>query len=112
MTGPLYRIGGFCSRHRWPVIALWVVAVIAVAVAANAAGVKNSDNLSLPGTDSTSAQDLLSDHLPSQAYGTNPVVLQAASGKLNEGKSKQAVESRRRAIRTRRSSTGWPPPGG
>jgi putative drug exporter of the RND superfamily len=99
MTGPLYRIGGFCSRHHWPVIALWVVAVIAVAVAANAAGVKNSDNLSLPGTDSTSAQDLLSDHLPSQAYGTNPVVLQAASGKLNGGKNKQAVEDTVKSLR-------------
>lgn len=41
MTGPLYRIGGFCSRHHWPVIAFWVVAVIAVALAANAAGVKD-----------------------------------------------------------------------
>src|SRR4051794_34794402 len=81
VTGPLYRLGGFCSRHRWPVIGVWIAVAVAVAVVANAAGAKNSDNLSLPGTGSTSAQDLLKDHLPSQAYGTNPVVLQAKSGK-------------------------------
>jgi RND superfamily putative drug exporter len=92
MTGPLYRMGGFCSRHHWPVSATRVVLVVAVAVAAAAAGVKNSDNLSLPGTDSTTAQNLLEDHLPSQAYGTNPVVLQAHSGKLTEGENKKAVE--------------------
>jgi len=76
VTGPLYRLGRFCARHHWPVIGAWIVVAIAVAAIANAAGTQNSDNLSLPGTGSTNAQDLLQDHLPSMAYGTNPVVLQ------------------------------------
>jgi RND superfamily putative drug exporter len=75
------------------VIAAWIVVVIAVAAVANAAGTQNSDNLSLPGTGSTNAQDLLQDHLPSMAYGTNPVVLQAKSGKLTDSKNKQAIEN-------------------
>jgi RND superfamily putative drug exporter len=74
------------------VIAGWLVAVIAIAVMANVAGEKTSDNLSLPGTGSTNAQNLLKDHLPSQAYGTNPVVLQAESGKLTDSKNKKAIE--------------------
>ncbi|MBA3263044.1 MAG: MMPL family transporter [Thermoleophilaceae bacterium] len=93
MTGPLYRLGGFCSRHHWPVIGAWLVAVIAIALIANAAGEKTSDNLSLPGTGSTNAQNLLKDHLPSQAYGTNPVVLEASSGKLTDSKNKKAVKA-------------------
>jgi putative drug exporter of the RND superfamily len=99
MTGPLYRVGGFCSRHHWPVIASWVVAVIAVALIAAAAGEKTSDNLSLPGTGSTKAQDLLQDHLPAQAYGTNPVVLEAKTGKLTDSKNKQAIEDTVKSLR-------------
>jgi RND superfamily putative drug exporter len=99
MTGPLYRVGGFCSRHHWPVIAAWVIAVIAVALVANAAGEKTSDNLTLPGTGSTKAQDLLSNHLPTQANGTNPVVMKAESGKITDSKNKQAVEDTVKSLR-------------
>ena len=56
-------------------IAVWVLAVVALALGARAAGQQNSDNLSLPGTGSTNAQDLLKSKLPKQAYGTNPIVL-------------------------------------
>src|SRR5215211_2717950 len=99
MTGPLYRIGGFCSRHHWPVIGLWVAAVIAIAVVANVVGEKTSDNLTLPGTGSTNAQNLLSDHLPTQANGTNPVVMKAETGKITDSKNKQAVEDTVKSLR-------------
>src|SRR3954469_11401710 len=99
MTGPLYRLGGFCSRHHWPVIAGWLVAVIAIALVAGAAGEKTSDNLTLSGTGSTNAQNLLSDHLPTQANGTNPVVMQAQSGKITDSKNKQAVEDTVKSLR-------------
>jgi RND superfamily putative drug exporter len=92
MAGPLYRLGGCCSRHHWPVIVAWLAAVIALALAGQAAGTRNSDNLSLPGTGSTKAQDLLTAKLPSQAYGTNPIVLEAETGKLTSSKNKKAVK--------------------
>jgi putative drug exporter of the RND superfamily len=92
MAGPPYRMGGLCSRHHWPVIAAWILVVVALALAGRAVGEQNSDNLSLPGTGSTRAQDLLAANLPNEAYGSNPVVLQAPSGKLTSGKNKQAVE--------------------
>ena len=75
MAGPLYRIGGFCSRHHWPLIAAWVLAVVALALVGRAVGEQNSDNLSIPGTGSTKAQDLLAANLPNEAYGSNPVML-------------------------------------
>ena len=99
MTGPLYRLGGFCSRHHWPVIGLWIAAVIAIAVVANVVGEKTSDNLTLPGTGSTNAQNLLSDHLPTQANGTNPVVMKAETGKITDSKNKQAVEDTVKSLR-------------
>ena len=86
MTGPLYAIGRFCSRHHWPVIAAWIVAAIALLAISQAAGSKTSENLTLPGTDSTTATELLEDNLPEQAYGSNPLVFEAPQGKLSEAK--------------------------
>src|SRR5215204_4251388 len=93
MTGPLYRVGWFCTRHHWVVIAAWVLAVVALALGARAAGEQNSDNLSLPGTGSTKAQDLLQSKLPKQAYGTNPIVLEAGKRKLTSSSNSKAVDA-------------------
>jgi putative drug exporter of the RND superfamily len=92
MTGPLYHLGGFCARHHWPVIAAWILVAIALAVGSNAAGKQTSDNLTLSGTGSTEAQDLLQAKLPKQAYGSNPVVLEAEKGKLTDSANKKAVD--------------------
>ncbi len=91
MTGALYRLGRGCAKHHWPVIAIWVVVTIALAVGGRIVGASNNDNLSLPGTGSTNAQNLLQDNLPAQANGTNPVVLQAAKGKLTDSANSKAV---------------------
>jgi RND superfamily putative drug exporter len=92
VTGPLYVIGRFCSRHHWPVIAAWVVLAIALLAIANAAGSKTSENLTLPGTDSTTATELLEDNLPEQAYGSNPLVFEAPQGKLSQAKYATAID--------------------
>ena len=77
MTGPLYAIGRFCSRHHWLTIAVWVVAAVALVLIGQAGESKTNDNLTLPGTDSTVATELLEDNLPEQAFGSNPLVFQA-----------------------------------
>ncbi len=92
MTGPLYAIGRFCSRHHWPVIGAWLVLAIALVLIGQAGGSKTSENLTLPGTDSTIATELLEDNLPEQAYGSNPLVLEAPRGaKLTDPKYSAAV---------------------
>ncbi|HYH53476.1 MAG TPA: MMPL family transporter [Solirubrobacterales bacterium] len=91
MTGPLYAIGRFCSRNHWPVIGAWVILAIALLAIGQAAGSKTSENLTLPGTDSTLATELLEDDLPQQAYGSNPLVLEAPQGKLADSKYAQGV---------------------
>jgi RND superfamily putative drug exporter len=92
MTGPLYAIGRFCSRHHYPVIAAWIVLALGLLAIGTATGSKTSENLTLPGTDSTKATELLEDDLPEQAYGSNPLVFEAPQGKLTEQKYKAAVE--------------------
>ncbi len=93
MTGPLYAIGRFCSRHHYPVIAVWLVLAIALVAISSAAGSKTSENLTLPGTGSTIATELLEENLPEQAYGSNPLVFEAPAGKkLTEPKYAAAIE--------------------
>jgi RND superfamily putative drug exporter len=91
VTGALYRIGRFCSRHHWPVIAVWVIVTIALALAGRVVGDANNDNLSLPGTGSTNAQNLLDESLPDQANGTNPIVLKSDDGKLTDSANSKAI---------------------
>ena len=93
MTGPLYAIGRFCSRHHWPVIGLWLIAAVALVLAGQASGSKTNDNLTLPGTDSTNATNLLENNLPQQAYGSNPLVIASTGGaKLTQPEYASAID--------------------
>ena len=77
MTGLLYGLGRFCVRRRWIVLGVWLVILVALAGWARTLGTDVNDNLTLPGTGSQAATDLLSERFPSQANGTNPVTLRA-----------------------------------
>jgi putative drug exporter of the RND superfamily len=92
MTGPLYHLGHFCVRHRLVVIAVWFVAFIALIAGARVVGSNTNDNLTLPGTDSQKATDLLDDKFPEQANGTVPIVFVAPAGhKLDESKYQDSI---------------------
>ena len=92
MTAPLYAIGRFCSRHHWPTIAVWLVAAIVLVVVGQASGDKTNDNLTLPGTGSTMATELMEENLPEQAYGSNPLAFESKAGPLTEPEYARAIE--------------------
>jgi putative drug exporter of the RND superfamily len=93
VTPLLYRLGGLCVRRRWIVLIAWLAIFAALAVAARSVGPDLNDNLTLPGSDSQRASDLLAERFPSQANGTNPVVLQAPRGeKLTASKYKKPID--------------------
>src|SRR5215211_2024525 len=91
MSAALYAIGRNCVRHRWIALPVWVAILIATVLLANHFGRNTSNDLTLPGTGSTNAQDLLSADLPDQANGTNPVVMEAPNGKLTSAQNKKVV---------------------
>ena len=77
----------------------WLVVFAVLAIAARSVGPDLNDNLTLPGSDSQKAADLLTERFPSQANGTNPVVLQAPSGaKLTDAKYKQPIDDTTAAL--------------
>jgi putative drug exporter of the RND superfamily len=99
MAGVLYRLGSACARRHRVVALAWVIVAVGIAVAASAVGRKTSNNLELPGTNSTAATDLLDARMPQQANGTNPVVLEAPPGaKLTSGSSSKAVSRTVRSL--------------
>ena len=105
MAGILYHLGRACSRHHWLVIGCWVLAAVGLALIARGVGDKTSDDLSLPGTESTAAQDVLRSRLPHQAYGTNPLALKAGSGKLTDSRNKQAIDETVSNLRAKKGVT-------
>jgi RND superfamily putative drug exporter len=91
VTGPLYALGRFSSRHHWPTIAVWLVLAIGLVAAGQAAEDKTNDNLTLPGTDSTIATELLEEDLPAQAFGNNPLVIESTGAAITTPKYRAAV---------------------
>ena len=73
-------------------IAAWIVIAVAVHVVAASAGQDWNDNLTLPGTGSTRATDLLQAKLPQQAYGNIPLALKDLNGTLGDADSKDAID--------------------
>ena len=91
MTGVLYRIAQFCVRRKFIVLAVWLVAAVALVAISHRMGDNTNDNLSLPGTDSQRATDVLARSFPIQANGISPIVLHARNGKLTDSKYSGAV---------------------
>jgi putative drug exporter of the RND superfamily len=91
MTGVLYGIARFCVRRKFIVLAVWLVVAVAVVVVSKQMGDNTNDNLSLPGTNSQHATDILKASFPTQANGTSPIVLHAPNGKLTDSKYSGAV---------------------
>jgi RND superfamily putative drug exporter len=91
VTGVLYAVGRFSVRRRFVVLGVWFVVTVALVAVSHTLGDNTNDNLSLPGTDSQKAADILAKSFPSQANGTSPIVLHASSGKLTDSKYASAV---------------------
>ena len=100
MTGGLYRLGRICVRRRWIVLAGWLSCSRCWRCSARSLGPNVSDNLTLPGTDSNAATNLLEQRFPSQANGINPVVLRAPKGeKLTASKFKTPIDDTVKALK-------------
>lgn len=99
MARLLRRLGRFCARHGIVVVVAWVAILAGVIGAVGAVGAQTDNDLSLPGTDSQAAKDLLQDRFPPQQNGANPIVFDISSGRLGDDGYKKAVNESVKAIR-------------
>jgi RND superfamily putative drug exporter len=70
----------WCFEHRWRVVALWLLALVAVAAISATAGTRFNTDLSLPGTDSQAAASVLAASYPAASGESDQVVIQATHG--------------------------------
>ena len=91
VTGPLYAIGRFCSRHHYLVIGAWILVAAVLVVAGQRSEGQTNNNLTLPGTGSTTATELLEDNLPAEAYGANPLTIVSDQGSLAQRDNQEAI---------------------
>ena len=98
MARLLYRLGRVVVLHPVIVLALWVVAAVGVTGLVRAVGAETDNNLSLPGTDSQQATDLLATEFPPQQNGSNPIIFHLSHGSVTDSASKQAIDRSYKAI--------------
>jgi len=95
-------IARWCFRHRFAVIAAWVFALIVLSVVAQAVKSDYNNSFSLPGTGSTTAQQLLSRTVPAQSGDSDTIVWRVSAGTVGDA----AVMARMNGALTRIS--GFP----
>src|SRR5215470_14253776 len=84
-------IARWCYRHRFIVLALWLVALAGVTVVNKSVGTGYSDNFALPGTESTRALHLLQSAFPQQAGESDTVVWHVTNGSVRDPAVQQPV---------------------
>jgi putative drug exporter of the RND superfamily len=89
--GALARLARACAAHGWRTIAIWVVAVVAIAGAAQTVGGSLVDDFNLPGSDTQRATDLLESRFPARSGDSADMVFAVESGRLDRGEARTAV---------------------
>ncbi len=84
-------VARWCFRHKWWVIALWVVALLGVGGASRAAGDAYSNAFSLKGTESSKVLDLMDKAIPARSGEADTVVWHVDSGSVRDASVRQRI---------------------
>ena len=77
-------IARWCFRHRFAVIAAWVLVLVGLGALSQAIKSDYNNSFSLPGTGSTAAQQLLAKAVPAQAGDSDTIVWQVSHGTVRD----------------------------
>src|SRR3990172_8573228 len=93
MASFLYRLGHFSVRHRRSVVACWMALLVGTVFAGTTFGGSTSEKLSLPGTESQQAFDLLDSRFPAQGGSSTRVVFASGSESITSTVGRAAIDS-------------------
>jgi RND superfamily putative drug exporter len=65
----LYRLGRFAFRHRWVMLGLWLLMLVAAGVAGATLSGQTTSSFSIPGTPAQEAADLMAERAPQLSEG-------------------------------------------
>src|SRR3954466_14575990 len=80
----------WCFTHKFIVLGAWIAALVAIGGLKASAGSGYTDSFSLPGTESTTALNLLTDNFKTEATDTNQVVFSAKN--VNDPQFKARIQ--------------------
>src|SRR3954470_17944266 len=86
----------WCFTHKFVVLAIWIAALVVLGGLTAKAGSGYTDSFSLPGTESTTALNLLTDNFNTESTDTNQVVFAARN--VNDPAAKAQIEKTLQAI--------------
>jgi RND superfamily putative drug exporter len=86
----------WCFRHKFIVLGSWIAALLVIGGLSAGAGTGYTDSFSLPGTESTTALNLLTDNFKTESTDTNQVVF--AADNVNDPATKARIEKTLDAI--------------
>jgi uncharacterized membrane protein YdfJ with MMPL/SSD domain len=96
----LYRLGNLVAAHPVIVLVLWIALAAGVTLTVKQVGADTDNNVSLPGTGSQAATDLLQAGFPPQQNGSNPIIFHIrGAGKVTDKDNKQAITDSYKAIK-------------
>ena len=99
MARMLYRLGKLVAAHPVIVLVLWIIGAAGVTLLVKAVGAETNNNVTLPGTGSQAATDLLTKGFPPQQNGANPIIFHVAKGKVTDSANKTAITDSVKAIK-------------
>ena len=86
----MVRLALACARHRRAVLAIWVLILIGLSMLSKALPAQYANNITLPGTESHAAAQILDKQFTNQSGDRSQIVFAVDSGTLNN----QATQAR------------------
>ncbi|HEV2254022.1 MAG TPA: MMPL family transporter [Streptosporangiaceae bacterium] len=93
-------IARWCFRHRFAVIAAWVLVLVGLGTLSQAVKSDYNNSFSLPGTGSTTAQELLAKAIPAQAGDSETIVWRVSRGTVRDPTVTVRISSMLRTVAT------------
>ena len=92
MSSLLKRIAVFSARRRLTVIGVWLVLLVGLGFAASAAGTKYTSSVTVGGSDSAAATDVMARSFSPELTDASPIVFHTDTGKLTDAEHRGVVE--------------------